>query len=118
MDDFLGESVDLVKIDVEGFEADVLSGAEKIIEELRPNLFVEVHSSIAGDRNHEYIFELMENNYSVEYYESEGDRSVGEKVQARYFGGHSVSEIQSREKLRDRCMSGDRAQPFWAVCRS
>lgn len=36
--------VDLIKIDVEGFEPDVISGARQTIERLQPGVFVEVNS--------------------------------------------------------------------------
>jgi hypothetical protein len=53
MDDFIREenitSVDFIKIDVEGFEYNVLKGGEQTIKEFRPVLFVEVN-----DKNLEY----------------------------------------------------------------
>jgi len=36
------KEIDLIKIDVEGFEANVLKGAEVVCKEFRPKLFVEV----------------------------------------------------------------------------
>jgi FkbM family methyltransferase len=38
------ERIDLIKIDVEGFEPDVISGARETIGRLRPGVFVEVNS--------------------------------------------------------------------------
>ena len=38
------DRVDLIKIDVEGFEPDVISGARQTIERLQPGVFVEVNS--------------------------------------------------------------------------
>jgi FkbM family methyltransferase len=38
------ERVDVIKIDVDGAEADVLRGANRTLERFRPHLFVEVHS--------------------------------------------------------------------------
>jgi FkbM family methyltransferase len=38
------DHVDLIKIDVEGFEPDVISGARETIARLRPGVFVEVNS--------------------------------------------------------------------------
>lgn len=38
------ERVDVIKIDVDGAEAEVLSGAHRTLERFRPHLFVEVHS--------------------------------------------------------------------------
>jgi hypothetical protein len=36
--------VDVIKIDVEGAEADVLRGAQRTLERFRPYLFIEIHS--------------------------------------------------------------------------
>jgi len=77
LDDFVDEPVDVLKIDVEGFEANVLAGSENIVEEFSPNLFVEVHPNIYGDRGHEYIFDFIESAYSVRYYESDGGGGLG-----------------------------------------
>lgn len=44
------ERVDLVKIDVEGFEAEVIEGARTTIARYRPRLIVEWHSSFFKDR--------------------------------------------------------------------
>jgi FkbM family methyltransferase len=50
-----------VKIDVEGFEHEVLSGARELLESCRPVLFLEVHSAMlrARGRTPEQIFEMM-----------------------------------------------------------
>lgn len=48
-DTLLGdETPDLIKIDVEGMEMAVLSGAESLIDRVRPMLFVEVSAENAG----------------------------------------------------------------------
>ena len=44
------ERVDLVKIDVEGFEQQVLSGARETISRFRPRLIVEWHAAFFEDR--------------------------------------------------------------------
>ncbi len=39
---------DFMKIDVEGFELDVIKGASETIKKYRPSIFIEIHSSIIG----------------------------------------------------------------------
>ena len=42
MDSFGFENVSLIKIDVEGFEDEVLAGAERLIRESRPVILLEI----------------------------------------------------------------------------
>ena len=50
LDDYLMgmelDSVNFIKIDVEGFEINVLKGAKKIIEKFKPSLFIEVENTL------------------------------------------------------------------------
>ncbi len=43
VDDASLRRVDVIKIDVDGAEADVLRGAHRTLERFHPHLFVEVH---------------------------------------------------------------------------
>lgn len=45
MDDLGIPKIDLLKIDVEGFELDVLKGAVKSIKKLKPRIIIETHST-------------------------------------------------------------------------
>lgn len=51
LDDLGARNVSLIKIDVEGMEPEVLSGARQTIERDRPRLYVEAQDAAAGDRN-------------------------------------------------------------------
>jgi len=65
---------DFVKIDVEGFEINVLRGMKKIIEKVKPELFLEVHGMTyeTKEKNVKEIVQfLLENKYSVYHVESE-----------------------------------------------
>lgn len=46
LDDFMNEKVDLIKIDVQGFEPRVIEGAKEIIKKDKPILFVESEKNI------------------------------------------------------------------------
>jgi hypothetical protein len=55
------ETVDFVKIDVEGAELDVFAGMDKFLEKHRPALFIEVN-----ERNRDKIHDLMQaKNYKL-----------------------------------------------------
>jgi FkbM family methyltransferase len=51
-------NVDLIKIDVEGYELDVLKGAEKLIEKFHPKMVIEINE-IAMDRQRTSLGELL-----------------------------------------------------------
>lgn len=72
LDEFLEEAgitgVDLVKIDVEGFEMNVLRGATRLLREMRPVLFIELDDQNLRDQNasaSELVSLLQSHAYSV-----------------------------------------------------
>ncbi len=72
LDEFLQEAqiekVDLVKIDVEGFELNVLRGASRLLDQMRPVLFIELDDLNLRDQNasaSELVSLLIEHRYNV-----------------------------------------------------
>jgi FkbM family methyltransferase len=72
LDDFIEKEkisrVDLIKIDVEGYEFNVLKGAEKILNEFKPVLFIEVNDaniSQNGSSAKELISHLQKKGYTI-----------------------------------------------------
>lgn len=59
LDDFNFPSIDLIKIDVEGFELEVLKGAEESILRSRPKLIVEVSNERSNSGSAEEIFNWL-----------------------------------------------------------
>jgi FkbM family methyltransferase len=108
---FSDESVDLMKIDVEGFELKALRGAQNVISRDRPHLFVEVHPNLISG-SHSEIIHLLSKKYSKikAYYLKE---NITDKMLYRYFG-----KSPFREENIDRFMesySGEKR--FWVLCK-
>jgi FkbM family methyltransferase len=58
LDSYSFETVDLLKIDVEGFEMDVLQGAENTIREFKPRIIIETHSKELRKKCHAFLSSL------------------------------------------------------------
>lgn len=72
LDDFCSENkidkLDLIKIDVEGFELRVLNGANETLQKFKPKMFIEIndaHLQRAGGSAKEVIRLLEKNNYTI-----------------------------------------------------
>ena len=62
------EKLDMIKIDVEGFELKVLKGATQTLKKFKPKMFIEIndmHLHRAGGSAKEAIKLLEENNYTI-----------------------------------------------------
>lgn len=59
----------VVKIDVEGAEFDVLRGMERLLEEARPTLFVEIHPTLLpeGETDEDIVQYLFKQDYKTEF---------------------------------------------------
>ena len=58
LDHYSFERVDLLKIDVEGFELDVLLGAENTIRQFKPRIIIETHSKELRKKCHAFLSSL------------------------------------------------------------
>lgn len=114
-----GRPVDFMKIDVEGYEGQVLDGAARLLEELRPTLFVEIHPGfLAAPHTTDGILGRLGSLYPrIELWEIAPQAGFAAKVRARYLGGE-IRRVPDREALLAECRAGRRDEPFWAVCRT
>ena len=64
LDNYSFERVDLLKIDVEGFEMDVLIGAENTIRQFKPRIIIETHSKALRKKCHAFLSSL---GYSLKF---------------------------------------------------
>ncbi len=117
-DDLSGERVGLLKIDVEGFEARVLLGARKILEEQRPLLFIEVHPNLLrryGACAAELIG-LLSDKYDLSCwdYGTENGLSRPARILARYFprGARRFASVEEFIRVAD----GGTASPQLFLC--
>ncbi|HUT35628.1 MAG TPA: FkbM family methyltransferase [Planctomycetota bacterium] len=80
LDEFIAEQglplPDLVKIDTEGFEAEVLRGMSRTLEERKPALFVELH----GRAVESVVGLLLSSGYSIHHVESNSSISTSDPL--------------------------------------
>jgi len=70
LDDFVAgqlNSLDLIKMDVEGAEGSVLAGATKTLQQFHPNLIIELHHAGDQPRLHPVPVRLQAMGYSIEW---------------------------------------------------
>jgi FkbM family methyltransferase len=72
-------NVGFIKIDVEGFELDVLEGATKTINKFRPTMMVEIYQpwceKVGFDSKDIFDF-FVQRDYTILYYDSESNKMV------------------------------------------
>jgi FkbM family methyltransferase len=119
LDDALTGPVDLIKIDVEGYEEEVLLGATKTLQAHRPALFVEIHPGLmTHGRSAEKVIDFLAHyDPAVEFYQPARSRSMLRKTLSRYFPPSGVERLPGREAVIDLCRRGLQ-DTFWAVCRA
>ena len=114
LDEALDQPVDLIKIDVEGYELPVLKGAEKTIAQYHPTLMVEVHPHLPPARDEmEAIWEFLNQHYlSIRAYKLVHSRGIAIPLAVAYLGYSPVVEVQPPRELWDE--KGD-GKTFWVV---
>lgn len=123
LDALVDQKVDFLKIDVEGFEGQVLAGAKEIIKRDRPILFLEVHPHLLGrfGFDTDQIFDFLHKYYAtVSVYETirPEEQSLYSKIAFRYFQKDSVRKIEDVPAYIRRYGPGAEAHTFWVVCRT
>lgn len=98
--------IDFVKIDVEGYEVNVLNGAKKIIEKHQPAILVEVHPVFLENykQHHTDVIEFFEkNNYKIRYYSflEEWRMPRWKRIISRWSGNKGVQFASKQDFLND-----------------
>ena len=123
LDSLITERVDFIKIDVEGYEGQVLSGAENMLANSRPVMFLELHPQTVGKFGYSIrgILDSLARHYaSIELYEWAPDagKTFTDKFSERYLGKDPLRMVADRERLVSGCDRGEVQHTFWAVCRA
>lgn len=115
LDTAVATHVDVIKIDVEGYEGHVLAGAQRIIEEHRPAIFLEMHPSFLVDYTQEEIISTLKKYYSNISFSAidETAGTIAKKLGYRYFG---ISYIKSVEES-ETSYYHQHGLTYWIICK-
>jgi FkbM family methyltransferase len=122
LDEIARVPVHFVKIDVDGYEGQVIEGASGVLSGQKPTLFLEFHPHLVGRFGYSFprVLELLRPVYGqIDYYEFPlpSQTSGLQKIADRYLGLGCVHRIDDIGRLTQSCESGERNQTFWMVCR-
>ena len=118
LDELLTEPVDFLKIDVDGFEGQVLEGAQRILERDRPILFLEFHPELVSRVGHSFesIRAQLARTYdSIQYFDLPDRVPLLKKIATRYLGAEECRELA--EPPSEPMHLGRQYGTFWIVCR-
>jgi FkbM family methyltransferase len=120
LDALVSERVDMLKIDVEGYEGQVLAGAGALLERDRPAIFLELHPHIIprfGYSLRGILADLGKYYRDIRLYEKRDDHgSLAAKLAVRYLGADGLVEVADREGYVRRYTDNPDSHTFWAVC--
>jgi len=121
LDELIKEPIHFLKVDVEGYEGQVLAGAESLLHEHRPILFLELHPHMVGAFGFTVraILDSLSRHYSrITLYEKYplGEQSLLDKLALRYGRRDPLRVIPDADAYVARSDSGKVTHTFWAVC--
>ncbi len=118
LDELIDRRPDVVKIDVEGFEGQVLRGAQQLIRACTPRLFVEVHPALLtyGYSVADVLALLRPHYPRISFHEAPTDHGPLDALVARYLPGRALRAAPSLEALMAGRAAASRDRPFWVVC--
>lgn len=115
LDEIALPKLDFVKIDVEGFEADVLLGMKEILSrKVKPTLFVEIHPwCLSSGASVASIISSLKGSYaSIRFFRKDEDRSLIGKILIAY--GIRPRFIEVSEET---AISLEKNKVFWVLCK-
>lgn len=112
--------VDLIKIDVEGFERSVLAGASAVLREHKPALFVEIHPRLVPDAGDPQA--ILDDLRSLGYFRFAAfrptlSRSLVRKLCSRYLNKLALDETDDPLAWMHDAKQDGSGDPFWLIAR-
>lgn len=118
LDTLVTGKVDFLKIDVEGYEGQVLQGAMDLLKRDLPTLFLELHPHIIPEFNFStrgIVDDLVAVYGGVELYERAPETSLVQKVALRYLDRNPLKRVPDVDAYIERYSSSREPHTFWAV---
>lgn len=99
LDEFIETKVDFVRMDVEGYEYNILLGMDRILRQDRPQMFIEVHRDLLKDYGYsqlQFMEMLADYDYSISKSYISARESVSGKIK------DLLSDSYSRKMITER----------------
>jgi FkbM family methyltransferase len=120
LDEQVTQKVDFLKIDVDGYEGQVLEGAEGIMRRYKPVLFLEYHPLLVGQHGYSLkkTYEIISKYYKdISIYDVPEEMNILQKVRIRYLGSDPVRRLGDDGQSVEDSHIGHQYGTFWIVCR-
>lgn len=121
LDALVDEPVHFLKVDVEGYEGQVLAGADGLLANHKPLLFLELHPHIVGRFGYSVrgILDGLGRHYGqITLYERQRpeEQTLFDKIATRYFSRDSFRVVADPDAYVAHFDQGDKPHTYWAVC--
>ena len=119
LNSFIDKNPHLIKVDVEGYELNVIQGATELLNNCKPKLFIEMHPALVPDRNNiRTIFQQLRLVYTdISFHEYCSGGSVFRRILERFGILSETYRFPECEALLTEVEAGHRNQPFWLIAR-